>query len=66
MPIKKKSVVQTGAKIQFGGFRDGLVRVLYQVGIAGAVNIEPSDPITSLAIIKANNSQRLNFLTVVF
>ena len=40
-------MVQTGAKIQFGGLKPGLVKDAYQVGIAGVVKIEPTKPTSS-------------------
>lgn len=43
-PIKVKSVIQIGAKTQFGGANWGLTKLAYQVGIDGAVNIEPTTP----------------------
>jgi hypothetical protein len=52
MPIRIKSVVQTGAKIQFGGLNEGLVRVAYQVAILGAVNKVPRLPITRQATME--------------
>ncbi len=39
-----KSVVQTGAKSQLGGLKEGLFRVAYQVGIEGVVKKEPINP----------------------
>ena len=44
MPIKKKSVVQTGAKSQLGGLKLGFSMLSYQVGIEGAVKKEPINP----------------------
>ncbi len=44
IPISTKSVVQTGPKIQLGGFQAGLLMVAYQVGIDGMVNREPMNP----------------------
>ena len=46
MPISTKSVVQTGAKIQFGGLNPGLLSVAYQVAIFGVVNKVPMLPTT--------------------
>jgi hypothetical protein len=37
-------VIQTGPKSQLGGLNEGLLRVAYQVEIAGVVNIEPIIP----------------------
>lgn len=37
-------MVQTGAKIQFGGEKKGLFKVAYQVGIADVVNNDPTPP----------------------
>ena len=44
IPISKNRVIQTGEKIELGGVKAGLVRVLYHVGIAGVVNREPMNP----------------------
>jgi len=44
IPIITNKVIQTGEKIELGGLKDGLDRVLYHVGIAGAVNREPMNP----------------------
>jgi hypothetical protein len=46
IPIKVKSVVQTGAKIQFGGEKTGLANPAYQVAIDGVVKTEPTIPAT--------------------
>ena len=43
-PIKMKSVVQTGPKIQSGGFHVGFSIVRYQLSISGVVAIAPSPP----------------------
>jgi len=47
IPINKNNIVQTGAKIQFGGLKDGLLIVLYHVAIEGEVKIEPKSPAPS-------------------
>jgi len=44
MPMRIKSVVQTGAKSQLGGLKEGLSKVAYQEGIEGVVKIEPIKP----------------------
>jgi hypothetical protein len=44
MPIKVKSVIQTGAKSQFGGAKLGFWSEAYHVGIEGVVNNEPIKP----------------------
>jgi len=44
IPINKKRVVQTGAKIQLGGAMLGFCNPAYHVGIEGVVNIEPINP----------------------
>lgn len=54
IPINKNKAVQTGANSQFGGLKDGLIKVGYQVLTAGAVKIEPTIPAnsqTTIAII---------------
>jgi hypothetical protein len=40
-PIRMKSVVQTGPKIQSGGFQDGFSIVRYQPSISGVVAMAP-------------------------
>lgn len=44
MPIRTYNPVQTGPKTQAGGFRAGFASAAYQVGIDGAVKIEPITP----------------------
>lgn len=44
IPIKVYNVVQTGPKTQAGGLKNGLLSVVYQVGISGAVKIDPMAP----------------------
>jgi len=44
IPIKKYSVVHTGAKTQFGGAKAGFLRLAYQLFIAGVVKREPIIP----------------------
>ena len=39
--IEMQRAVQTGPKIQFGGFHVGFAKPAYQVGMFGAVAIEP-------------------------
>jgi hypothetical protein len=45
IPIKAKSVVQTGAKIKLGGLKDGLISVTYHVLIAEEVKKPDRPPI---------------------
>lgn len=47
MPINKNKTVQTGAKTQFGGLKNGFLRKKYQLLIAGVVKIEPKIPASS-------------------
>ena len=61
MPIRAKSVVQTGPNIQLGGLRAGLVSVAYQPAIDGAVNREPMMPASS-DIMMATMSLRVLFM----
>lgn len=56
MPIKIKSVVQTGEKIQLGGLKLGLLRFAYQVSIEGVVKSEPIKPIKSGGINEMINN----------
>lgn len=56
IPIKIKSVVQTGAKSQLGGLNEGLVKEVYQVGIDGVVKKEPMTP-----DIKQTPTEMINF-----
>ena len=51
IPIKVKRVVQTGAKSQFGGLKDGLLTVAYQVSMDEAVAIPPMEPSATQAIM---------------
>jgi hypothetical protein len=44
IPININKVVQTGAKTQFGGLKNGLFRVEYHVWIEEDVKIEPTAP----------------------
>jgi hypothetical protein len=46
-PIKKYSVIQTGAKIQLGGLKKSLCKATYQVVIEGIVKIVPKKPTPS-------------------
>ncbi len=64
MPIKTYNVVQTGAKIQFGGLKKGLFNPAYQVGMAGVVASEPIAPINKQAII-ANASFNKFFTNLI-
>ena len=43
-PITKYSVLHTGANTQLGGFQEGLLRDVYQLGICGAVAKLPRTP----------------------
>jgi hypothetical protein len=47
IPIKRYSIVHTGAKTQFGGAKNGFFRFAYQVGMAEVVNREPTIPAAS-------------------
>ena len=44
MPMRIKSIVQTGPKTHEGGFKAGLVKVEYQEAIAGIVKSDPIHP----------------------
>ena len=44
IPIRINKVVQTGAKIQFGGLNAGLLIPAYHVLMEGAVKREPNSP----------------------
>jgi len=44
IPIKRYSVVHTGANTQFGGANSGFLRLAYHEVIAGVVNREPTIP----------------------
>ena len=52
IPIKRYSVVHTGAKTEFGGVKAGFLRLAYQLFIAGVVNREPIMPATSHSTTK--------------
>jgi len=47
----KETVVQTGAKIQLGGLKEGLLIVVYQVSMEEAVAIPPTEPKTTQAMM---------------
>src|SRR5690349_1725127 len=59
IPIKAKSVVQTGAKSQLGGATFGFTRLAYQVGMAGVVNMAPITPASSQPTIAMVNLPHL-------
>lgn len=59
MPIKINKVVHTGPKIQFGGLKLGLFKVLYQEPIAGVVKIAPMVPANSQIIMLVKSFIRL-------
>ena len=44
IPIKRKSVVQTGPNTESGGVIDGFFMAAYQVGMEGVVKSEPTNP----------------------
>jgi hypothetical protein len=44
MPIRIYNIVQTGAKIQFGGLKNGLIKVEYHPWMDGKVKNEPMPP----------------------
>lgn len=44
IPISKYKMVHTGPNNQFGGLKNGLFRLAYQVGISETVKIPPSEP----------------------
>jgi len=44
IPIRKYSIIQVGANIQFGGAKYGFVNVEYQSGTASNENTEPKMP----------------------
>jgi len=55
IPINMNSVVQTGAKIQFGGLNAGLRSPAYHVGIDGVVAADPINPADRQTRIEKNN-----------
>jgi hypothetical protein len=44
IPISVNKNIQTGAKTQFGGLKNGFWRVAYHPVIEGEVNIDPINP----------------------
>lgn len=63
MPIKRKSIVQTGPKIQFGGLKEGLCKVAYQVGMDELVKTVPKIPASSdIAMATTNLKKFGNFM----
>lgn len=59
IPISTKIVAHTGPKIQFGGLKDGLFKLLYQVPISEVVKIDPITPANSHMIILVKSFKRL-------
>ncbi len=57
--MRKYSAVQTGPKIQLGGENGGLLRVLYQVGIAERVKGVLMIPMSSQPITAIKNLKKL-------
>lgn len=55
MPINMYKVVHTGAKIQLGGLKGGLLRCVYQVGIEDMVKKDPITPTNIGKRIETNN-----------
>lgn len=53
-------MVQTGPKIQLGGFKGPFVKPAYQVGMDGVVNRAPMTPANSVMII-----ERMNLITLL-
>lgn len=62
--IRKYSIVQTGAKIQFGGLKTGLFKCAYQEVIAGIVNIDPNKPTPSQTTTRLSSFNHLCILSV--
>ena len=61
------NVIQTGPKIQLGGFTVGFTSPAYQVGMAETVKIEPMTPANSeimIAIINCIND--FNFIEIFY
>lgn len=52
IPIIKYKIVQTGANTQFGGEKNGLFKVAYQVDTDEAVNKPPIIPTNSQPVIQ--------------
>lgn len=59
MPIKTKSVVQTGAKSQFGGLKKGFANVGYQVLTETEVKNEPINPTSNGIAIEIKSFMKL-------
>ena len=51
MPINKNNIDHTGAKIQLGGLKPGLFKLLYHPPTDGTVKTEPSTPANSQIIM---------------
>ncbi len=67
MPIKINNPVQTGENIQLGGLKLGLIKLVYQVPILGAVNKEPMNPVDEQIKIEIRNKNGFFiFLNKVF
>jgi uncharacterized protein len=54
-PIRKNRIIQTGAKIQLGGLKNGLLSCAYQVGIDGVVNKLPKNATAKQTTIEVIN-----------
>ena len=65
IPIRVNKKIQTGAKTQFGGLKNGFWRVAYHPGIEGEVNIDPITPaIWQIAIEIINLVALPNFIVI--
>lgn len=58
----KKSVVQTGAQIQFGGLNDGFIKVGYQLPTLLAVAAAPTAEAARQTARKATNPNNSRWL----
>jgi len=67
IPIKTNNIVQTGPKIQFGGLKLGLFRLLYQTPISEVVKTDPKTPANSQIIILTKSFKKLlDFILFLF
>lgn len=66
IPIRKYSIIQVGANIQFGGAKCGFVNEEYQTGTASNENNEPKMPADWQIIIEIMNLIRLFIYSIFF
>ena len=66
IPIKVYSIVQTGAKIQFGGLKTGFISVGYQVVIDDCVIFPEKKPMVKQMIMQYDILKYFFILKILF